>query len=455
MEIEFVNHASFLVRSGGVRLLVDPWFEGTVFNGGWSLLSPTRHRWEDLADVTHLWLSHEHPDHFNTRTLGAIPADLRARVEVLYQRTVDRKIVDWCSRIGFRSVRQLEPHAPWALAADFQVTCGPMHPGDSWLRVCTPDATLLNLNDCEIDTREQARAIRGLVGSPDVLCTQFSIAAWGGNADDPERRRARSRFMLDRMRMQCEVFEPRFLMPFASFVWFCHEENRFMNEGVNRIDAVVAYLRENVEPQPIVLYPCDRWRVGEPMRPEPALERYARDYADCAARPAVSSPTVSEDELVDASRLFVEKLRSHGGRRRMRLRLALKHYRRRRAALTRPTLRDRLGLAGILLLQRVEPSRIYVTDLKRSYLFDLDRALRPCTLPMEECDVWLASDSLHYSFNHLWGGDTLQINGRFREVRPESRLNLFQDFWLAKGLNAGDPLTWTGLLRSGRRRLRL
>ena len=136
----------------------------------------------------------------------------------------------------------------------------------------------------------------------------------------------------------------------------------------------------------------------------------------------------------------------------MRLRLTSKHLRHRRDAAPRPTLRDRLALVGILLFQRVSPSTVHVWDLGRSYLFDLDRGLRPCALPKEECDVWLGSDSLHYCFKFLWGGDTLQINGRFHEVRPESRLNLFEDFWMAKGLNAGDPLTWRSLLHTAVRR---
>jgi hypothetical protein len=453
VEIEFVNHASFLVRSGEVCLLSDPWFEGRIFNDGWSLLSPTRHRWDDLFDVTHLWLSHEHPDHFNTATLNAIPSELRARIEVLYQRTRDRKIVEWCGRRGFRGVRELTPHVPTSLAADFRVICGPMHPGDSWLAIRTPETSLLNLNDCEVNTPEQAQVIRGIIGATDVLFTQFSIAAWDGNADEPERLRARARFMLERMKMQSEAFEPRFIVPFASFVWFCHEENRFMNEGANHIGDASDSLRESVAADPVVLYPGDRWRVGEPVDSGAALERYARDYADCATRESASSASLSEGDLFESSQAYVETLRRDAGRLRMRLRLATKHFRHRLASLPRPTLRDRLALTGILLFQRIEPSSIHVVDLGRSYLFDLDRGLRPCALSKEACDVWLRSDSLHYCFKFLWGGDTLQINGRFQEIHPDSRINLFEDFWMAKGLNAGDPLTWRSFLQTAGRRL--
>ncbi len=454
LEIEFVNHASFLLRSGDVRLLVDPWFEGRIFNDGWALLSPTRHDWDRLDDLTHLWISHEHPDHFHPRTLGSMPESLRSRVELLYQRTHDGKIVDWCAGRGFRGVRELDPGVTTELAPGVEITCAPMHPADSWLAVRTPEASLLNLNDCEVNTPEQARAIRRQVGSPDVLLTQFSISAWDGNADQPERLRARARFMLERMKMQADVFQPRFLLPFASFVWFCHEENLFMNAGANRIDDVVEWLRANAAPTPIVLYPGDRWRVGDALPPEPALERYARDYAACAEREPSRSEGVGEVELIAGAHTYVETLRGDAGRARMRLRLALKHFRQRRARATRLGPRVILDLAGILLFQRIDPARIHVVDLGRSYLFDLEHGLLPCALDKRDCDVWLRSDSLQYCFEFLWGGDTLQINGRFHEVRPDSRLNLFEDFWMAKGLNAGDALTWRGAARAAARRLR-
>ena len=37
MEIEFVNHASFIVSHDNVKLLIDPWIEGTAFYDGWDI----------------------------------------------------------------------------------------------------------------------------------------------------------------------------------------------------------------------------------------------------------------------------------------------------------------------------------------------------------------------------------------------------------------------------------
>mgnify|MGYP003655807813 FL=1 len=67
MQIEFVNHASVLMTHGQVGLLSDPWYSGPAFHKGWRLLVETP---EDkiaalLPRVTHIWISHEHPDHFS------------------------------------------------------------------------------------------------------------------------------------------------------------------------------------------------------------------------------------------------------------------------------------------------------------------------------------------------------------------------------------------------------
>ena len=79
MLIEFVNHASLLVSAGDVRLLSDPWLEGKVFHDGWALTAPTAMTFDDFKNVTHIWFSHEHPDHFLPDNLKKIPEAHRRR----------------------------------------------------------------------------------------------------------------------------------------------------------------------------------------------------------------------------------------------------------------------------------------------------------------------------------------------------------------------------------------
>lgn len=53
MEILWVNHASFVIESKGIRLLADPWIAGTAFNDSWELLVPSRFETKDFDGITH------------------------------------------------------------------------------------------------------------------------------------------------------------------------------------------------------------------------------------------------------------------------------------------------------------------------------------------------------------------------------------------------------------------
>jgi L-ascorbate metabolism protein UlaG (beta-lactamase superfamily) len=123
MQIEFVNHASLILKSGEVRLLCDPWLEGRAFNDGWALLSPTKFAYDDFRDITHIWFSHEHPDHFSPACIKRISEEHRAQITVLFQETLDKKVVEFCRQLGFKDVLELPSGARYALAPDFHITC--------------------------------------------------------------------------------------------------------------------------------------------------------------------------------------------------------------------------------------------------------------------------------------------------------------------------------------------
>jgi len=64
MKIEFVNHASVIFYHNNIHLITDPWFNGAVFHNGWDLLAKTKFEYSNFEKISHIWISHEHPDHF-------------------------------------------------------------------------------------------------------------------------------------------------------------------------------------------------------------------------------------------------------------------------------------------------------------------------------------------------------------------------------------------------------
>ena len=109
MKIKFVNHASFIIESGEVRLLCDPWTEGLAFNNGWALLSQTPPECIDYNRLTHIWFSHEHPDHFSPGAIKAIPEAARRHITVLFQQTADQRVIDFCRKLNFKALLEMQP----------------------------------------------------------------------------------------------------------------------------------------------------------------------------------------------------------------------------------------------------------------------------------------------------------------------------------------------------------
>ena len=82
--ITFVNHASIIISHENIRLITDPWLFGSAFNNGWTLLSESKFRTQDFQNITHIWFSHEHPDHFHPFVLKSIPENFRKNKKFVY-----------------------------------------------------------------------------------------------------------------------------------------------------------------------------------------------------------------------------------------------------------------------------------------------------------------------------------------------------------------------------------
>ena len=193
---------------------------------------------DDIRRVQHDYaylVQHEHPDHFSPPNIFKIPEEHRAGITVLYQSTQDGKVAAFCKKAGFKDVIELPHGEAVEIAPGFELTCQP-YSDDSWLLIRTPDCSILNLNDCLIFDEQSAREISEKVGSIDVMMTQFSISSWDGNREERKRRFDGARNMLDKLIMQVDLIKPKYTIRSASYVWFCHEENFWINEAHNRID---------------------------------------------------------------------------------------------------------------------------------------------------------------------------------------------------------------------------
>jgi len=374
-----------ILRAGETSILTDPWLSGLIFNDGWELLVPSVHTPTDLAEVSHIWISHEHPDHFHLPTLRAIFLASDTPPKIIIQITKDQRMADWCRKTGFE-VLELVSSEWTVLSKDASILIQPFGAYDSYSAFRMGETTILNLNDCPLSHAPDLSKIRSLIGQPDVLTTQFSVAGWIGNSDNPGQRQIESQRQIKRLVNQIGLLKPKWVIPGFSFVRFCHSENNYLNENRVGIDEATT-ATANAGSFPVVLQPGSTWKVGTTHSSEKSINYYMDD-AHHQNRKAVASDSLDMGQIQELA-----KNRSA-------------HY---------------LEVNNKFLmwvLEKFMPSLlssivINLWDLGCTVRFTPSTGLATVDAPADSADVSMHSSSLAYVLRWDWGLDTLTVNGRF------------------------------------------
>jgi UDP-MurNAc hydroxylase len=378
-KLTFINHAGFCLEYNDICLAIDPWIEGAVFNNSWSLISPTPQTALDcLKTATHVWFSHEHPDHFN-------PPDVRKYLtgkRFLFQKTIDKRVVSYLSEIG-ASVTELDFGEPHTLGDDFSIRVYPFGRLDSYCVIEIGDITILNLNDCYIKDDDEIDFIRTLCPKVDILFFQFSYAVGHTNRDQSDARSRLAKNKLSQLKKTIDRFKPRYTCPFASFVYFSSSDNFYLNDSVNRIDNVLSEI--DGATVPLCFYPGDQWAIGDKVDNADAIAKYLRDYSRIAPKTGMPAQYPAAEILAKIDAYLVRTKRNNPL-------WPLYYYRRPEAA-------------------RI---RFEVIDTGATIDFDFRTGGSTATGGFDRSPVCkLNSDALMNLFSFDWGYDTLHIGGRY------------------------------------------
>lgn len=417
-KITWVNHSGYIISYRKINLLVDPWISGKAFNNGWSLLTDSYFPEKIAKTITHIWISHEHPDHFSVKDLIQLKKINKNDIKVIFQKTKDNRVYNFLKKIGYE-VHVLDDYEEYKLSEKFKIQIIKTGQINSLSLVTVQNKFILNTNDCDLEKnflkflKKKLNLIRC-----DILLTQFSYAYWHSKPSEKFKREIASQEKLNSMKTQIEMFNPKFTIPFASYIYFCHSENKYMNDSITNLNKVKEMI-ENLNSKPIFLYPASEYKLDKEFNSSiDNLNKYIKDFNSLEKRYYLKSPKINFEDLKISSKKYLEGLYKKNSKFFMFLFCYISKF------LKLFFNKDFLGFSG---------SIIHLTDLSITISFDWVKGIK--ILKKKPADIFISSDSLNYIFNYQWGFGSLMINGR-GDYRNEHSKWLFNRIFILGSLNS-------------------
>ena len=236
MRIEYLNHASVIIKSGEQSLLCDPWFSGTAFGGGWGLQYDNPEALQKARECTHLWISHFHPDHLHMPTLKQLAA-LSPEITALANDSANFRISEALQQAGFKNIVSLYERRQLPLRSDMKVMRYPTAGIDNMLLIETPEGRILNYNDCHLPIGALNLLMRK-IGKVDILLNNFNHAIKfidnPRNSDDEIRSGLKTNY-----KKVLDAINPMWAIPFASAHYYRTRDTQWQNQSLLQSEDLV------------------------------------------------------------------------------------------------------------------------------------------------------------------------------------------------------------------------
>ena len=421
MKITFLNHACFLIEHRETVLINDPYLKGTAFNDGWDLIINDID-FEFSKDKKYfIYYSHEHPDHFSISFINAINDDLKENITILYQKTNDARVSTFLRKKQF-NVIELEHNERFMLCDSFYITIGKVPFYDSWALIDVEGKKILNANDCILEAPERVEDIKKTTNKIDILFTQYSYANWiqGGKKSKSARQKLAAE-KLRRIKMQADILKPSFIVPFASMVRFCHEENSYMNDSINTPTDTINFIVNETQSTPYMMIPYEEWDGEISKDNSSALLFWDNAYKNALMRPLIGlKEKFSFEDIKDAHDKMITRVKD----------------------------RNNFLLIKLLSFIKVIPDQVFrVTDLDLFIKFSWSDNLKLLKNETPQNFIEIASDSIYFLFSNDFGIDTLNVNARFSGSLLQKK-KLIKTFSPLALNNTGRYISFFGLLKS-------
>lgn len=408
MKITLNNHASVTIKTDDINIITDPWFTGDAFNNGWKLIYENPEPEEFfLKKINYIWISHEHPDHFQPgffiRNRNFIEEN---KIKILFQKTKDKRVVNFFNKIKL-NIQEIDNNKKTQISEKTSIIIFNAELYDSSLFVSSGNHSTLNLNDCSFSDSELIE-IKKKCNKIDTLLTQFSYAAWKGGKNNIKWRTDASYLKLDEIKRQFKLLNCQTVIPIASFIYFSHKDNFYMNDSINTVEKVCKFLSLNNLSYKI-LSPNTTYEVGIDDYDDSIPQIFWKNEYDNINRKKKNNYsncyTLEDLDLVFQS--YKKKIFKENNIYLMKL------------------------VSVFKIFNIFQPIIFYITDLKKYIKFSFfNNKLVEVNL-VNSNYVEIHSSSLFFVLNNNFGFDTLTVNGLF-----ESDYNNFKKLVYNFGLGS-------------------
>lgn len=190
MKVRFLASATAIVETADARILMDPWLCDGIYYGSWSHWPPYQWNDADFEGLTHIFVSHIHPDHCDRATMMRLPHHLPVIIHRFDQPFLKRNL----ESLGFQVI-ELPNGIPYrigdtALTIRAADDCNPEVCGrffscaaiysdrgstqiDSLIHITDGKHHIINTNDCPYPL---ASHMLPTLPQPDLLMTSYGAA---------------------------------------------------------------------------------------------------------------------------------------------------------------------------------------------------------------------------------------------------------------------------------------
>lgn len=376
--VKLINHACISIQTKKNFILFDPWFSGKIFNDSWSLLFENKIEDINIDQLTHIFVSHEHPDHLHFPTLKSI-SEIKKGIKLIFPYRKDLTVKKILEDYGYKVKYIIQNSEIHEVDQDLKIRYfSNKNEGDHTISIEYYDKVLLNQNDHYTDTNS-IKLINTIYKKIDVLFTQFSLAGYYGNQDDPASIKKNGHdWHLNRLSEYNKIFNPQLIIPFASFVYFCKKSNRYLNDFVVKPEEVYNLLGDKCK------FVLPGKNVFENQSKEEVVD-YFQNLFDLTGKEFSEINIIKFEELIKSISSGLKKI-------------------------TLLSLVKKLKLRSIILTYFFNPVIIQLSDSKKCIKISFFNNKVSETFN-KKIDFSIPSEELDYMMKFPWGADTANITG--------------------------------------------